>query len=123
MEEEELERLLYNASILEEEGIPEPYGLFAEFVYYLRKEGDVLAMLVVTGIINVGNPKEAYRFKTPYSVKYVLDYKGNNPRDYVMENEHKLGNDLLELFSCEYDEDEMYNKEVLAFKERIKAIN
>ncbi len=40
-----------------------------------------------------------------------------------MINETNIQNNLLELFSFEYDEDEKYNLEVKLFKERIKSIN
>ena len=123
MEANELERLSYNASILEEEGIPNPYGLFAEFEYYKRDEGDILARLTVTAIINVSNPKEAYRFNAPYRVQYVVDNEETNVNDYLMINETNIQNNLLELFSFEYDDDEKYNLEVKLFKERIKSIN
>lgn len=114
--------LFYNAAIVSEENIPEPYGIYAEFLYLKRDNNEILCRLALTGIVNTESTKETYKFKRVYTVEFVRDCDFK-PEEYIAYNEKEISNQLLEMFGDEYDNDLEFNDELKTIVSKIVNIN
>lgn len=114
--------LFYNAAIVSEEDIPEPYGIYAEFLYLKRDNNEILCRLALTGIVNTESTKETYKFKRVYTVEFIRDCD-TKPEEYIAYNEKEISNQLLEMFGDEYDNDLEFNDELKTIVSKIVNIN